>query len=79
MENDTKIRLRDVYEGKSKGEAETYSPWRFALTIAKTGYILSSTTNAKKAAVFSGETVNAVIKAMSKDDGMYKNVQIEMF
>lgn len=71
MEQNSKFRF------KRKDEED--QSWRYALTVAKSGVILSSTTNANRAGTFSEDVEIAVAKQVANPDGPYKKTVVETF
>lgn len=69
MDNEQKIRLR----GKEEKD------WRYALTVSRSGVIMSSTTDPKRGATFSDAVVSAVSSEKSKSNGIYKKTEVEIF
>ncbi len=71
MENGIKVRLRH----KSK-KNEPEHQWRYGLTVSDDGCIMSSTTNPKRAAIFSDEIANRVIANKAR---FHKLSEVESF
>lgn len=67
--NSLKVRLR---------EAKSEDAWRYALTISKNGYILSSTFDSSKAQEFDESVVNS-IHTRKTTTKLYEGTEIETF
>lgn len=74
MEANMKVRLRD----KAKGD-DLAGVWRYALTMARNGQVISSTFDMHRAAMFTEKEVEGVSILKANPEGIYKNVDVEVF